>query len=1111
MKKSLLKVFCNMTKWTVYIMILQTISASLLLAEPVSAQVKSIYEVQMDLSVKSEKVFNVIRKLEDKSDFEFSYNSRSFKDHQIITLEVKDSNLGAILEKISSLTNLGFRRVNNNIHIYPRAKTDIPVEEVNETPIRTVNGRVTDADGEPLPGATILEKDTKKGTITDVDGNFSIDVADDAILTITFVGYQAAEIPVNGRSSINVSLELDQTSLSEVLVIGYGTVNKSDLTGSVASVGPQDISAYPSNNAIQAIQGRASGVQVTQTNGEPGSGYKVSIRGNTSINASSDPLYVVDGLVGGVLPPPEDIQSIEILKDASATAIYGSRGANGVVMITTKRGKSGPVKVDFSSSWSLQQAINEIEVLNGSEYANFINDVEPGFYSDPSSFGVGTDWQDEIFRNGGLQNYQLSVSGGSDNVQYYLSGVYYDQKGIIENSDFNRYSITSNINIDATDWLSFGGNLFGRGSRLNGTNSQKAPGSSQADVIEGAYTFPSTLEIFDSEGNYIPSDRGFQIDNPVAVANELQIDNLSDLLQVNTYGEVNLFKSLKFRSSVGAKVLSSRYGRYYPTTLLRGAPIDGEGEMRTSKRRELLTENYFTFSPDLGNAHALSVVAGSSFQSFSTENLRVITNGFPSDANLWWDLNSASSTANVSSGLTESELLSYYGRVNYTLMGKYLVTFTARQDGSSVLAEGNKWKFFPSAALAWNLSRENFMSGLSQINQFKVRGSYGLTGNQAIQPYESLGQLTSVFTTQNGNVVTALRPSNLGNAELTWETTAQTDIGIDLGILDDQFTITLDYYKMITSDLLFDVELPGFIGVATQTRNIGEVENKGFEVAVGAKLMTNNQLNWSVSANLSLNRNKILKLAENNTEGNDVLYGTVPLEGSSGLESQILREGESVGTFYGYVYDGVLQSGENALDLVHASDQNPGGRKFADLDGDGALTADDRTIIGNPHPDFIYGLNNNLSFKNFDLNIFILGKKGGDIMNYTAMDLGLLNGRSNQSKDVVNRWTPSNTNTDIPSANIDRVFIVSDRWVEDGSFLRLKNVSLGYTFKDINIEKFHLRSARIYISAQNLYTITKYSGVDPEIAYSSSNKNIGLDYASYPNVKSFTAGLNIGF
>ncbi|MEQ6119811.1 SusC/RagA family TonB-linked outer membrane protein [Reichenbachiella sp. MALMAid0571] len=1101
-----------MSKYAIYGIFMQCILFSFVFAGYSTAQNMSMEEIHVTVEFDDLSIKESLEKLEKLTDFKFAYKEKIVSTRKKLTFDKQHISLANLLRNISKETSLGFKRINETIYVN---KLEQPqVEEVIEDFISAdvdISGTITDENGIGLPGASVVVKGSINGTTSDLDGNYRLSVPEGSVLTISFVGYVNQEISVGTQSVINVKMEVDTEQLKEVVVIGYGTVKKSDLTGSVASVGSENIAAYPTNNAVQALQGRVAGVSITQVNGEPGSGYKVSIRGNTSINASSDPLFVVDGFPGGVLPPPEDIQSIEILKDASATAIYGSRGANGVVMVTTKSGNSGATRITFNSSWSSQKQINKVEVLNGSEYAEYINEIDPGFYSNPSSFGVGTDWQEELFRTGGLQNYQMSISGGTEKVQYYLSGVYYDQKGIVENSDFKRYSITSNINLKASEKVRFGANLFARGSKLNGVNSQRAPGSSQADVIAGAYVFPTTQSPYDADGNYVPSNRGFQIDNPLAVAKELDIENLTDLFQGNFFGEIDILKGLKFRSSIGGKVNSSRYGRFYPTTLLRGQPIGGEGEMRFSKRRELLTENYFTYSKQFGNDHNLSLTAGSSLQTFSTETLRVLASTFPTNANLWWDLSAASSSADVSSSLDTQELSSWFGRVNYSFMGKYLLTFNGRYDGSSVLADGNKWKFFPSAAIAWNVSEESFLSNSSDVSQLKFRASYGKTGNQAIGPFESLAQFTSVFTTQGNNVVTALRPSSLGNSDLNWETTAQTNIGIDLGLWDDRITLTADYYKMITSDLLFNVELPGFIGVATQIRNIGEVENSGLEFTLGSKLITAGDFSWNANANISFNKNKILKLVDNDTEGNDLLYGTVPLEGSSGLQSQILREGESVGSFYGFVYDGVLQSSETALTGTHSSDQVPGGRKFKDLNNDGELTADDRTIIGNPHPDFVWGVNNSFKYKSFDLNIFIQGNKGGDIMNYTRMELGLMNGRTNASKESLNRWTPSNTDTNIPSANSGRVFIVSDRWVEDASFMRLKNIALGYTVNSSVLEKIAVRSARIYISAQNLMTITGYKGVDPEVAYANSNTNLGLDYATYPNVKSYTIGINIGF
>lgn len=981
---------------------------------------------------------------------------------------------------------------------------------------QTVRGTVTDLEnGEALPGVNILAKGTTIGTVTDIDGNYNITVNDEVTeLVFSSIGYTTEEVSINGRGVIDLQLAPDIQALQEIVVVGYGTVKKSDLTGSVSSVKAEELTAYPSVGAVQALQGRAAGVQIQSNNGEPGASYKVRIRGGTSINSSSDPLYVVDGFPGATLPPPEDIASIEVLKDASATAIYGSRGANGVIMVTTKRGESGKTKIDFNSSWSIQNEVNRLDLLNGQEFAEYINEVDASVdppraptYANPASFGEGTDWQDEIFQQGAIQNYQLSVSGGSDNVRYYVSGVLYDQKGIVIGSDYKRYSVTSNLDINATDKLKIGANLFARRASRNGILSQEeSGGTNNSGVISSAFKFAPTLGIYDDEGNYTLNPIGDPSDNPVAVARERKNEEVTDRLQANFYGEYQIIEDLTFRVTLGGSIENRREGTYTPTTLNAGRSVNGDGSIESNKNTDMINENYLTYSKTFGNMHDLTVMAGYSYQSFHDEFWSARGQSFVSNTALWWDLDGASVWQRPNSSLTDSELSSWYGRVNYGFNSKYLLTFNARYDGSSRFAKNNKWAFFPSGAFAWNVSDEGFMQNIEPVSLLKLRASYGITGNQAIGPYESLAKFGTVFAVVNGVPANAVRPTAVANDNLSWESTSQFDIGLDIGLLEDRINLTADYYRMVTSDLLFELPLPEYSGYGSQLKNVGEVENKGFEFMINSRNLVG-AFQWDMAVNISLNRNKILELPD----GNDIFYASNPGHILTD-QTQILREGEPVGTFFGWVYEGVAQSESEVLDGA----EDVGGEKFADLDGDGALTNDDRTIIGNPHPDFIYGWNNTFRFKNFDLNLFFQGSQGNDMLNYTRFELDWLTGKNNASKDALNRWTPTNTDTDVPKATFSRPARASTRWVEEGSFVRLKNLALGYTMPAGMLQSIGVRSLRVYVSGQNLLTMTKYKGFDPEVNYKSgstddSNRNLGLDYGSYPNAKSYTVGLNIGF
>lgn len=1109
------------SRMTLYGLIVQCMALSVVFASRVDAQkIMSVNEVYINIDFKNENLEKVFNKIESATQFNFSYYKQDIDRSIRFSASNQKQTLGSLLLKISEESGLAFKQVNNTINIkkvQPREKIKQRVEVIIQT--RNIQGKVTSMeDNEPLPGVNVVEKGTTNGTVTDLEGQYSLEVADNATLVFSSVGYTTAEIQVGNQSVIDLAMVEDIKQLQELVVVGYGAVEKSDLTGSVSSVKAEELTAYPALGTVQALQGRAAGVQITANNGEPGASYKVRIRGGTSINASSDPIYVVDGFVGGALPPPEDIESIEVLKDASATAIYGSRGANGVIMVTTKRGQSGKTNVDLNVSYSLQNEINRLDLLNKQQFTDYIQDTNPDF----TPLDGNTDWQEEIFQTGSIQNYQLGISGGNESVNYYLSGTYYDQTGVILNSGFERYSVISNIDIDASDKFRLGLNLFARRTNQEGARTQEGSGgANNSGVVAAAFKFGPDQPIRDANGNYTLARLSDAHDNAVAVATEYVDENVTDRFQGNVYGEYDILENLTFRTTLGASSNNSRTGQYTPTVLQGGAGVGGDGRINASKNSLILNENYLTYNADIGT-HSLSVMGGYSYQLSHNENWGGRGQGYPTDAGLFWDLDGSSSWQRPNSGLSEWELASWYSRINYNIDSKYLITLNARYDGSSVFSEGNKWAFFPSGAIAWNMTEEAFMADVNPISTWKWRVSYGLTGNRGISPYQTLAALGNVLTIQNGVPVNALAPTSVANRDLTWETTAQFDIGLDVGLLADRINVVMDYYQMNTTDLLFSVPLPEYSGYGNQLKNIGEVKNTGFELSINSRNLVGD-FQWNTAFNLSSNRNEIISLPD----GNDIRYRSGPGHMVGLGDTQILREGEPVGVFYGWIYDGVYQQGDDFLP-GGGFEQEAGGEKFRDIDGvkdaegnltgqpDGQLNNDDRTIIGNPHPDFIWGLNNDFTWKGFDLNIFFQASQGNDIFNYTLMELDLMAGRNNATTAALDRWTPQNTDTDIPRAFGGRSRRASSRWIEDGSFIRLKNLALGYNLPQSVLDRLNFRKLRVFVSAQNILTFTNYEGYDPEVNYRSggntnSNRNLGLDYASYPNAKNYTFGLNIGF
>jgi len=1068
---------------------------------------------------------SVLITLEQTTNVRFVYNPREIRANQRVSLKSQSDRLGAVLDELLKPLQISYEVTGRQIALV-KSRTSVSVgspllmADLTANPKEIVSGTVTDDKGEGLPGVSVVVKGTSRGTTTDTNGKYRLDAPERATLVFSYVGYLSQEVAVGNQTTLNVTLKTDNKSLEEVVVVGYGTVRKSDLTGAVSSVKAEQIAAYPAGGVTQALQGRAAGVQIQANNGDPGASFKIRIRGGSSINASSDPIFVIDGFVGGVLPPPEDIESIEILKDASATAIYGSRGANGVVMVTTKQGKEGKARVEFNTSYSSQEVINKLDLLNGPQYTAYMKEVLPNYVSP----GQNTDWQDQIFKQGAIQNHQLSFSGGNQTVKYYVSGSIFDQQGIIIGTNFKRYSLTNNLSFKATEKLSIGMNLFAQRSGRKGTRTQEGTGGvAGAGAVSSAFLFMPDQGVYNPDGTYTQALQGDPIDNPFAVVSEFQNESISDRLQANFSADYDILSSLKLRVTLGGSTDNQRSSTFQPTTLNAGRIIGGDATQNGDKNTNIINENYLTYTKTFAGMHNLSVLGGYSFQKTSFESWGARSQSFITDAVSFWNLGAGTVFQAPNSNLAETQLSSYFGRVNYGFKDRYLLTVNARYDGSSNFSKNNKWAFFPSGALAWNIMNEDFMKSVSFLNSWKIRTSYGLTGNQAISPYQTLARFSSTLAIINGRQVNAVRPTTVANDNLTWETTSQFDIGTDISFLNNRFNLTIDYYDRVTSNLLFSVPLPQYSGFQTQLKNIGKVGNRGIEVALNSKILTG-AFQWSLDVNASANRNKVLELPD----GADVQYSAGPGHMIGLGNTQILRVGQPVGSFWGWVYDGVYQTGDAFLP-GGGFERILGGEKYRDINGkkdaagkltgepDGLLNADDRQVVGNPNPNFIWGINSDFRYKNFDLNIFFQGSQGNDLLSFTLLEIESMGSPYNSTIRALDRWTPTNTNTDVPVRSISRSQRVSTRWVYDGSYARLKNLAIGYNLPTSLLRNVRISKVRLYASAQNILTFTKYPGSDPEVNYNSggsgsgSNRNLGLDYGSYPNAKSYTVGLNIGF
>ena len=1066
-------------------------------ANPVYAQ-----RTKISLDLENATLQEVIDEIESKTEFRFIFSTKVVDTHRKVSIAVKSKRIDRVLPLLFSEGRISYEIYDRKILLKEneperkdRSSNTLPIEVAQ----LSVSGTVTDQEGIPLPGANIVEKGTTNGVTADFDGNFSLDISDEkATLVVSYIGFATKEVAINGQSAIIVILEESAAGLEEVVVVGYGTVKKSDLTGSVAQISSENVNAFPSTNVMQALQGRAAGVQVNQSTGAPGAGISVRIRGSNSVQGDNEPLYVIDGFPYSGSPTNlnnSDIESIEVLKDASATAIYGSRGANGVVMITTKQGKSGATKVDFETSYTVQKLRSKLDLLNGNEYAMLANlqaendNIDPYFSQEEiNSFGAGFDWQDFVFREAPIRSNSLNVSGGNDKTKFSIGGSIFNQEGIIKGSDYDRYSLRINLKHDISNKVSV--NLTNSLSYLNTKRKDSGGGSRGNSLIGAAISAAPISSPYDSDGSYrvLANEYPFvapDIVNPINFINEQSTETKANIVLSNIAVIYNPVPDLTVKISGGIENRDDRTDSY---TSLDFYNSNGRASVSTNQSRSLLSENTINYDKTFNDKHRISALAGFTYQSFVNTSLSASGTGFLSDVFETSQLEAAATPGIPNTGYSKSVLTSYLGRLNYSLNDKYLLTASMRSDGSSRYSQGNKWGYFPSAAIAWKANQENIIENLNIFSDLKIRTSWGLTGSQAISPYTTLNLLSSGVTVFDDSLFNTFAPGTRLPGDLKWETTEQFDIGLDLGFFDNRLLFTADYYIKNTKDLLNTVSLPSSTGFTSTIRNVGEVQNKGFEVGFTGKLFTGD-FKWDFGGNVSANRNKVIKLYN----GQDILgtYISVLVVQDN---LTILREDRPIGQFWGFVEDGYDENGQI---------------KIEDLNGDGSISSEDKTYIGDPNPDFIYGINSDMSYKGFDLSLFIQGSQGNDIFNVSAIPVTMDYGQGlNTLREVfLDNWSPDNTNSNYPLISRGTSAYASDRWVEDGSYVRLKNIEVAYS---IPMNNSFIKKAQIYISGQNLITLTDYSWWDPEVNSVGGNTP-GIDYLSYPIAKSFTMGLRMGF
>ena len=1005
----------------------------------------------------------------------------------------------------------------------------------------SVTGSVRDEKGDALPGVSIVVSGTSNGTSTNSEGKFDLRVADrNAKLIFSFVGYMSQEIVVGTQTSLSVTLLTDSKALDEVVVVGYGTLRKSDLTGSVSKISADKVNERSISSVEQMLQGQVSGVQITQNTGAPGGGITFNIRGATSVSGSNQPLIVIDGypvdsdngsvkMSGGSqsgylseLPSdnalanlnPADIESVEILKDASATAIYGSRGSNGVVLITTKRGKSGRDRIEYSFRYDISKLPKTIDVLNTSDYIKYSNEAyllngQDSVYKAPAIADLSkndTDWQELIYQTAITQNHQLSLSGGMDKMKYAVQLGYLNQEGIVKNSQFERGSIRINLDREIGKNFKLGLSMSGSMSRNKAAMQSSNRDDVSTSVVHGALRSRPMVTPFTAEDELDQSYQG----NPLTLVNLADDQNRVTTVLANMFAEYTIVKGLSFRINGGVNNSSSQRDFYHPRGTTLGNLEGGYAYRGNVGSFNYLTEYTLNLNRTFAKKHRFNAVGGYTWQAWNRRSFGLSALNFPNDNQLYYNLAGANSISKPIVSTQEWALSSFLGRVNYSFDNKYLFTVTGRADGSTRLAAQNKWAFFPSVAIGWNVHNEQFMKSVAFMTQLKLRASYGLSGNQAIAVGATKATLGTTNTVVDQAIQTAYVQSNMANDKLHWETTKQANVGVDMSFFNDKLDFEFNYYKKNSVDLLIALVIPPSNGFTRYNTNLGSVENHGYEFDLGVKPLTG-LLQWDVSGNLSINRNKIVNLGS-------VQSFVGPAFGAVGGQTlHIAQIGKPIGSFYGYRIDGIYQNQEEITNgPTDSSTPTPGSFKYKDINGDGNISAEDREIIGNPYPDFIFGLTNNVTWKGLTLSVFVQGSVGQDVINANRFYLDAL-ARGIQTnvsqKAYENRWRGEGTSNYYPAPSTSSTPFNSrftDFIVEDATFVRMKNITLSYGFPPSSIR--YIRNLKLFVSASNLITLTKYKGYDPEISSKADNSMMpGVDSGSIPQYRTFSAGINVGF
>ena len=1114
-------------------------------------------EAMFTVEYKNRAIKDIFREIERNSEYIFFYMDNSLDLNRKVSVKAEKQQVQVLLDQIFAGTNNTYHISDRQI-IISKENNPLPALPSVQQDTKTITGIIRDASG-PVIGANVIVKGSTIGNITDLDGKFTLSsVPDNAVLQVSYIGYVTQEIRVGNQTNFNIMLLEDSEALEEVVVIGYGVIKKKDLTGSVGQMSAGALKDLKVSHPTQALSGQLAGVQVQQGTGVPGEAANIRVRGAASISASSAPLYVVDGYPLGDQNlnsiNPSDIESIEVLKDASASAIYGSRAANGVVIVTTKSGKAGKVSINLDMYYGFQNVTKKLDLMDAQEFAelskeafntNYTSKVSGSSASDPLSsrpsgnryrypaiyddaaamaaIGAGTNWQDEIFRTAPIQNYQVSVTGGDEKTKYMFSSGYFSQDGVVVGSDYERFSARAKIDSEFTKWLKVGINLAP--TYINASTIPDGHWASDGVVLAAGAT-SSIVPVRNPDGTWasqaeyaVASDGLTGVTN--AVANAVDIDNTRNTLRLfgNMYAEISILSNLKFKTTLGADVMQYRSKYFRPSNVPKNgtvAPLpstDRAGNTRNAEVVNWLNENTLTYFGSFG-LHEIDAVAGFTSQKNVYNYSEVTGSDFPDD--IIRTMNNAKVKSGTSS-MDEWALLSYLGRVNYRYNNKYYLTASIRADGSSRFGKNNRYGYFPSGSIAWRVSQEDFLKETDWLSDLKVRASYGLTGNNNIPNYGSIGTMENknyVYGSGTGNVVTGLAQKSFSNADLTWEKTQQMDIGLELSVLNSRVSFSFDYYQRKTTDLLLEVDIPTITGFERAWRNIGKVNNNGIEISINTVNVMTKDFTWNTNLNMSTNKNKVVALGPSG----DPIYH----DGGAGT-THITMIGHPLASFYGYRQIGVYVNQQDLASNPKLDNSYVGDVKYEDVDGDQVITADDRTILGNNDPSFTWGMTNTFMYKNFDLSFVLQGVHGRDVLHLAKRFYENLEGNQNQMRTTLDRWRSESNPGDgwMPRANAATTGqnnAVSSRWIEDASFVRINNLTLGYTLPKAFAQKCTMQNARLYFSVQNLATFTGYSGYNPEASFRQDDEGDvsarlarGTDYGRYPLNRTFTFGVNVTF